>query len=168
MIQAGRNGGNWSGSGIVTSQTAATTGNNTSIGVATAQQVLGLPNPTDTGSWAGQTVTGSDTLVMYTYGGDANLDGKVTISDYGKIDFAVAIPGASGWFNGDFNYDGKITISDYGIIDFNIGIQGPPFFAGGAAGGSAGVAAVPEPVGMVAAIGGIAMLTRHRSRRSKS
>jgi len=71
------------------------------------QQVLGLTNPTDTGTWAGQTVTGTNTLVMYTYGGDANLDGKVSISDYGKIDFGISIPGASGWYNGDFNYDGK-------------------------------------------------------------
>src|SRR5439155_6059290 len=78
LIQYGRNGGvsgNWSGTGITTSQTLATTGNLTSIGVATAQQVKGLTNPGDTGLWAGQTVTGTDVLVMYTYGGDANLDG---------------------------------------------------------------------------------------------
>jgi hypothetical protein len=84
---------------------------------------------------------------MYTYAGDANLDGKVTISDYGKIDFNVGIPGASGWVNGDFNYDGKITISDYGIIDFVVGIQGPPIPAGGGVGG---VDAVPEPNALAA------------------
>src|SRR6185295_5412934 len=43
MIQAGRNGGAWNGSGIVTSQSDALMGNLTSIGVATAQQVKGLP-----------------------------------------------------------------------------------------------------------------------------
>jgi hypothetical protein len=62
-------------------------------------------------------------LIKYTYGGDANLDGKVTISDYGRIDFNIGL-GTHGWFNGDFNHDGKIDINDYGIIDFTVGTQG--------------------------------------------
>jgi hypothetical protein len=48
---------------------------------------------------------------MYTYGGDANLDGKITVDDYGRIDFNVGL-GTAGWYNGDFNYDGKITVDD--------------------------------------------------------
>src|SRR5439155_10398123 len=92
---------------------------------ATASQVLGIA-ATATGTWGGQTVTGSNTLVMYTYGGDANLDGKITIDDYGKIDFNFPL-GASGWFNGDFNNDGVISIDDYGIVDFNFPIQGAQF-----------------------------------------
>src|SRR5205823_13497412 len=97
LLQTGRAGGNWSGNGIVTTQTAATTGILNSIGVATAQQAKGLTNPTDTAAFAGQTVTGTDTLVMYTYGGDANLDGKIDISDYGRIDFNIPL-GVNGWF----------------------------------------------------------------------
>jgi hypothetical protein len=143
-IQSGRAGGSWTGSGIVTSQSDATTSNLTSIGVATAQQVKSLASATATATWAGQTVTGSDTLVMYTYGGDANLDGQINVDDYGRIDFNVTLPGASGWFNGDFNYDGKINVDDYGIIDFNIGIQGAPFATGA---GLNGVTAIPEPAG---------------------
>jgi hypothetical protein len=110
---------------------------------------------------------------MYTYGGDANLDGKVTISDYGKIDFGIGIPNADGWYNGDFNYDGKVTILDYGIIDFTIGIQGAPFptSAGTSAGSSAGisgVSAVPEPTSLlvIAACGVANPLRRRRRRRS--
>jgi hypothetical protein len=173
LIQSGRNGGSWTGNGIITTQSNATAGNNfTSIGVATAQQVKNLANASDTALWAGQTVTGSDTLVMYTYGGDANLDGKVTISDYGKIDFAIGIPGANGWFNGDFNYDGKVTISDYGIIDFTIGIQGPPFPTSLGMPPS-GTSAVPEPAGIVS-LGTIALSClpcrrrRAASRRGRS
>src|SRR6185503_2005656 len=64
-------------------------------------------------------------LVKFTYGGDANLDGKINVDDYGRIDFNVNL-GTTGWYNGDFNYDGKINVDDYGIIDFNVGIQGPP------------------------------------------
>src|SRR6185369_1370997 len=54
-------------------------------------------------------------LVKQTYAGDANLDGKIDISDYGRIDFNIGLH-TTGWANGDFNYDGKIDISDYGII----------------------------------------------------
>jgi hypothetical protein len=54
LIQSGRNGGGWTGSGIVTSQSNATSGNFTSIGVATAQQVKSLASATDTATWAGQ------------------------------------------------------------------------------------------------------------------
>jgi hypothetical protein len=135
--------GNWSGAaGIVTSQTDATTGSLTSIGVATAQQVKGLAGISATAVWAGQTVTGNETLVMYTYAGDANLDGKINVDDYGRIDSSVVLPGVAGWFNGDFNYDGKVNVDDYGIIDFNVGIQGAPFSTGA----GLDVTAVPEPV----------------------
>ena len=170
QIQKGRNGGNWSGaSGIVTSQTTATTSNLTSIGIATAQQAKSLATPADTAIWGGQTVTGSDTLVMYTYGGDANLDGKVNVDDYGRIDLNIPL-GTSGWFNGDFNYDGQINVDDYGIIDFNVGIQGAPFpTAGASAGNLGGVSAVPEPtsIGILAAAAGGALVTARGRRRRR-
>src|SRR5204862_2946283 len=120
-------------------------------GVATGAQVK--PNSaTETALWGGQTITGTDTLVMYTYGGDANLDGKINIDDYGRIDTSVGI-GLTGWYNGDFNYDGKINIDDYGIIDVNVGIQGPAFATSGSAGspvGAGGVTSVPEPAALFA------------------
>src|SRR5439155_16367704 len=109
LIQSGRNNGTWTGPGIITSQSTAAAGNFTTLGVATAGQVKGIPfSSTATAVWAGQTVTGTDTLVMYTYGGDANLDGKINVDDYGRIDFNIPL-GTSGWFNGDFSYDGKIN-----------------------------------------------------------
>jgi hypothetical protein len=124
-IQSGRNGGGWGGNGIVTTEAAAVTGNFASIGVATAGQVKGVP-ATGTAVWGGETVTGNDTLVRYTCTGDANLDGKINVDDYTRIDFNVLL-GTTGWYNGDFNYDGKINVDDYTIIDFNVGIQGHSF-----------------------------------------
>jgi len=62
-------------------------------------------------------------LVKFTYGGDANLDGKIDVDDYARIDSNVTT-GNRGWSNGDFNYDGKINVDDYGIIDFNAMSQG--------------------------------------------
>ena len=195
LIQAGRNGNTlplWDGNGIITSQTTATGGNLTSIGVARGDQVK-PQTTTTTAVWGGQVITGSDTLVMYTYGGDANLDGKINVDDYGRIDANIPL-GTSGWFNGDFNYDGKINVDDYGIIDFNVGIQGAPFPTGSAlsdSGGSAlggspggggpgialtsttgglgnpgGASAVPEPAGLaLAAAGGSFLLFRRRNQR---
>jgi hypothetical protein len=163
MIRTGRNGGSWNGDGIVTSQTAATTGSLTSIGVATAAQAR-LIAPAATTTFAGQTVTGSDTLVMYTYGGDANLDGKINVDDYGRIDSNIGL-GTAGWYNGDFNYDGKVNVDDYGVIDSNIGIQGPPFSTADAATRSvAGLSAIPEPTSS-AAIYLFAALGARRHRR---
>jgi len=102
---------------------------------------------------------------MYTYGGDANLDGKINVDDYGHIDTSVPL-GLSGWFNGDFNYDGKINVDDYGIIDFNIGIQGAPFFTSAGGPTSVGLSAVPEPASILSAtlIGLGSLLTRRRKR----
>src|SRR5262249_4987408 len=62
MIQSGRNGGTWNGPGIITSQTDALNASFTSIAVASAADVKAIA-ATATASWAGQTVTGSNTLV---------------------------------------------------------------------------------------------------------
>ncbi len=64
---------------------------------------------------------------MYTYGGDATLDGKINVDDYIRIDSGTAAA-LTGWSNGDFNYDGKANIDDYtSFIDANIATQGPQF-----------------------------------------
>jgi hypothetical protein len=97
----------------------------TVLGIATAGQLDGLTGA-QTAIWNGQTVSASDVLVKYTYAGDANLDGKVNIDDYGRIDANVGQSGSVfGWYSGDFNFDGKINIDDYGLIDSVIGSQGP-------------------------------------------
>jgi hypothetical protein len=164
LVQSGRHGGAWDGDGLVTSSAGAS--NRTTLGVASAAEVTGISTGQTT-TWQGQTVSATDTLVMYTYGGDANLDGKINIDDYGLIDSHVGQSGtAFGWHNGDFNYDGKINIDDYGIIDANIGAQGVPFPMALLADGAVaipGVAAVPEPACLGLLVG--AMLMRRRRPR---
>jgi hypothetical protein len=175
LIASGRTtNNNWSGTtGIVTSQTQATNGSNfTSIGVATAAQVV-PSSATATATWAGQTITGTDTLVMYTYGGDANLDGKINIDDYGHIDTSIGI-GLKGWYNGDFNYDGIINIDDYGIIDVNIGIQGSPFSTASQSlspfADQPALTAVPEPaaIGVITLSAGLLLRRQRRPKRVHS
>jgi hypothetical protein len=170
MVVAGRGTSNlWDGStGIVTAMPDAVGSNYTSLGVAQASDVRPA-TATATDLWAGQTITGTDTLVMYTYGGDATLDGKINIDDYVKIDSGIA-GGYTGWSNGDFNYDGKVTIDDYiTVIDANIGNQTGTFFTG-SGDVSSGVVAVPEPTGVAATIALLlpAFMRRCRTVRSKS
>jgi hypothetical protein len=155
----------WDQPGLTTSMPDAVAGL-TTIGVATGEQMRGL-GPTDTDTFGGQTITGASTIAMYTYAGDANLDGVIDGGDYGTIDNFVQVPGASGYANGDFNYDGVFDGGDYGVIDNNIQAQGAAFPTGGSASLS-GVTAVPEPAS-VAAIGlAAAGLLGGRGRRRGS
>jgi hypothetical protein len=165
LIAHARNNGLWNGTGI-TSSTAS--GDKLhSLGVALADDVGRVGK-----TFGGRSIQSGDVLVMYTYGGDANLDGKINIDDYGLIDSHVGQSGTVfGWRNGDFNYDGKINIDDYGIIDGNIGAQGAPIptVAGALAlsGGVSldGVSAVPEPGSMaLLAMTGAAVVRRRRRR----
>jgi autotransporter-associated beta strand protein len=163
LVQSGRNGGTWNGSGIVTSQPNALSGGPfvTTIGVATATQ-------TGDTTFAGIAVS-NETLVMYTYAGDANLDGRINADDYALIDLYSTVPGASGYYKGDFNYNGAINADDYALIDFNVLAQGSviPSDAASPLGVTAlsGVTAVPEPAtfGLVT-LAAVGALGRRRRR----
>jgi hypothetical protein len=107
------------GGAILSSQSAASNGNHlTTLGVATADQIGGAGTV-----WGGQTLAAGDVLVMYTYAGDANLDGQITGDDYAQIDGSFPQP-LHGYFAGDFNFDGVINGDDYFLIDSNFPAQG--------------------------------------------
>jgi autotransporter-associated beta strand protein len=143
-VQRAYNGGAWDSPGLTTSMSDAATGL-TTIGVATGEQIRGL-GPTDTDIFAGQTINGASAIAMYTYAGDANLDGFISGDDYSTIDFNAGTS-VDGYSNGDFNYDGIVSGDDYSTIDFNYAAQGAPFPTSGSAGLS-GVTAVPEPASL--------------------
>src|SRR5205823_6496341 len=84
MIQSGYNGGTWTGNGIRTSSANSIT----ELGVAEAWQAFGISG-TQTAAFSGETVDSTTVLVKYTYAGDASLDGKLNVDDYGHIDFNV-------------------------------------------------------------------------------
>ncbi len=161
QIQTGYAGGTFAGTSGITSSTAAADSTHlTTIGVAN-----GLT------SFEGATVSATDTLVKYTYYGDANLDGAVDGSDYTKIDAAFGTA-ASGWQNGDFNYDNKIDGSDYTLIDnaFNtqgttLGTNPAALIASATSQIASGSSAVPEPTTLgLLGVGAVGMLARRRRR----
>jgi hypothetical protein len=115
-------------------------------------------SPGQTALWEGQTVDDSSVLIKYTYAGDANLDGRINIEDYIRIDSNVPLD-SSGYANGDFNYDGSINIFDYVTIDFNIDVQGTPIHQGQGL-----TQAVPEPTVMIP-LAATALLLARRARR---
>jgi hypothetical protein len=147
----------WDGSGLATSQPAALEGL-TTLAVGTAEQAA-------RDNFGGFSVSGDDVLVMYTYAGDANLDGLVDAQDYGTIDNWVQFPGTSGYANGDFNFDGVIDAADYGIIDNSIQLQGAPFVTSGVGDSVSEVRAVPEPSACGFAILVVATTSLCRRRR---
>jgi hypothetical protein len=53
--------------------------------------------------------------------GDANLDGKVDVSDLGILAANYGTTAGATWDKGDFNGDGKVDVSDLGILAANYG-----------------------------------------------
>jgi autotransporter-associated beta strand protein len=164
LVQTGRAGGAWNGVGINTDQPLAVA-NETAIGVATAAEAKGLVGAATT-MWSGQVVDANDTLVMYTWAGDANLDGKVNADDYASIDLYSTIPGEGSWNHGDFNYSGTINADDYALIDSNVqNVNYSPFWTTDVARGAAtaGLTAVPEPTaGVLLGVAAAGMFSRRR------
>jgi co-chaperonin GroES (HSP10) len=161
LIASGRGDGSWNGNGIVTTMSDATTSLRTTLAIALAEET-----PHAGGTFMGVSVNAGDVLVMYTWGGDADLNGELNGDDYFFIDSNV-LAQVPGYHNGDFNYDGGIDGDDYFIIDSNITFaqSSPPFPTGVGAGG---LAVVPEPAaGVVLATAAAALLQRLRSRRAR-
>ncbi|HYO09463.1 MAG TPA: autotransporter-associated beta strand repeat-containing protein [Tepidisphaeraceae bacterium] len=118
LVAKAYNGGAWNGAGGITTTIPSTLNpaRLTGLGVATATEA-GIT------TLAGETLPGTAVVVKYTYGGDANLDGKLNGDDYFHIDGNINAPGASGWYRGDFDYNGKLNGDDYFILDANFSLQ---------------------------------------------
>jgi len=121
-VKSARNapGGLWTGTGIT--HTGAATDTFKGLVVALNDRGNGTPWLTEL---QGLPSDINDVVVMYTWNGDANLDGVVNADDYFLID-SNFIPQAKGYQNGDFNYDNVVNADDYLLIDSAfIGQSGP-------------------------------------------
>ena len=67
----------------------------------------------------GVPVAADSVAVKYTWMGDMDLDGKVTVQDYNEFIHYYFNPPPTAditWMTGDFNYDGKISVQDYNML----------------------------------------------------
>ncbi len=103
-------------------------------------------------AWNGLVISdGSDfhqLILMYTYMGDTNLDGRVTESDLVNV---IANLGHSGsWLDGDVTGDGWINEADFAAVTAALGAgTGGDLFGRALPGLSARTSAIPEPSGIV-------------------
>ena len=172
LVKQGYNlagGGNWTGQGITSSTAATNTTHLTGLGVILNTTDGTTPlygSGTALGLFDGSSPAALDVLVRYTYIGDANLDGKVDVSDYSRIDNGF-VQHLTGWYNGDFNYDGVVNGSDYTLIDNAFNSQGAVLTAeiGAPVAVALNTVAVPEPAS-VAMLGLFVPLMLRRRGRS--
>jgi hypothetical protein len=93
------------------------------------------------------------------------LDGAVNLQDFNRL---AANFGASGalWSQGDFTYDGNVNLQDFNRLAANFGMSASPSTGVTPQDWAALGAAVPEPLGALAAasFGAAAAFTRRRRR----
>jgi hypothetical protein len=157
QIKQGRNGGNWLGTGGITSSSAATIFADNSNAHKTALAAV-LASAVGLSVIDGQNVDPASVILRYTYLGDANVDGKVNALDYNAVATNFGSTGKT-WSDGDFNYDGTVNTLDFTALGTNFNIAPLPSISLGTL--------VPEP-SSVAACGLIASaLLRRRKRQAR-
>lgn len=130
----------WKGVGI---QRQAFSSDGLAIGAIVNDVGGGTPRYT---TWAGATVTATDTIFRSTYSGDSNLDGVVNGADVTALLAGYGVTSGGTWATGDFNYDGKVNGADVTALLSKYGnpaLGMPPAVLPAAAASSPTV--VPEP-----------------------
>jgi autotransporter-associated beta strand protein len=109
--------------------------------------------------------TAKQVTVMYTFYGDANLDGTVDTVDFNLLAASFSQSNQI-WGQGDFNYDGAVDTVDFNLLAANFA-KALPAASGSAPLASTLAAAVPEPTGFaLCTLTASAALAVRRRRRS--
>lgn len=156
-------GGYWNGDVGIRSATAAADAN-VLTAVGYLDNSYGEPGYQIYTDWRGVDLTqtpGDQVLIGYTYYGDADMNGRVDIDDYGLWSASAGQEGKY-WFDGDFDYNGRIDIDDYGLWSSAAG-QGVTVQNASVS----DAAAVPEPSTLMALVvvgivGGLCWMRRRR------
>jgi len=159
-LTSGYAGGSWNGTGINSTMVAAF---GLAEGYAEASDVLGPGG----GTFNGEPVDGTTVLVRYAFYGDANLDGRVNLSDFNRM--AANFGGTNKvWSQGDFTYDGRVNLDDFNKLAANFGMSfGPTITPDDWV---ALASAVPEPSIALTSFGvaAAAAMSTSRSRRRRT
>ena len=152
QIKQGFNGGDWAGTGGITTSSAATS-HNSGIAILTGAQYAA-----STGNilFDGQAFSTTDILLRYTTLGDANADGSVDLSDLSTVlnHFGQTTPN---WTDGNFDYAATIDLTDLSDVLNNFGATLPN------PSGVGGVQATPEPTSLaLLTLSAATLLTRRR------
>jgi hypothetical protein len=105
------------------------------------------------------------TLIEVIFGttfGDATLDGRVDLSDFGAL--RANFGDAGGWAEGDFNGDGVVNLADFGMLRQNFGFGGAAAAPGAVELGGTWYE-LPEPAA-VAWLAGLGLLLGRRRAAS--
>lgn len=140
QLQSGYAGGTWLGAGIRRGAMGAAFG----LGAGEASS-LGWTD------FRGVALDATAVVITPALLGDANLDGRVDVSDLGS--FAGSWQAAGGWTEGDFDYTGFVDVGDLGALAANwlAGVTGPAearSFERALAAVGLGSVALPEPAGL--------------------
>jgi len=123
LVASGSNGLLWDGPGINSSTAhtvAAGTSNLTAVGILD-NSVVGYTE------FSGITgLTGSEILLKYTYYGDSDLSGQVTLDDFFLFNDGFTGAAPASWFNGDYDYSGSVTLDDFFLFNDNFTSIQPP------------------------------------------
>ena len=160
----------WNGASGITSSSAAANNVYTSLGIRDyGYDLWNRPAPaTMEGVEIESSTSGgpASVAVKYTWMGDMDLDGKVTVQDYNLFThyyFNHPPTDDITWMTGDFNYDGQINLQDY-----NMFVQGY-FHASGTLSADEQIpnwAPIPEPATLVLLALGTAAVLRRRRRKA--
>jgi autotransporter-associated beta strand protein len=128
---------------------------------------IGYANSNEVGgTFRGVTLDGDAEVLLATFSGDADLNGKVDFNDFLALQNGFGTSGA--WVNGDFNYDGAINFNDFLILQNNFGQGTAAAFSGEqVAAMTAWASSVPEPTG-VAGIGLVVAAAAFRFGRRRA
>ncbi|MGH7177476.1 MAG: hypothetical protein ACREJC_08865, partial [Tepidisphaeraceae bacterium] len=114
LIASGRNFGAWDGPGITSTVALNDADSNTTLGTLEGSDYIAVSGGS---TFDAQTIDSTTVVVKYTYYGDSDFSGNVTLDDYANTDGGFLLS-STGWLNGDFDGSGgSPDLDDYSLID---------------------------------------------------